>query len=108
MTATLKGMESESPLEVLSRAATMLHREETAAESPYANSEYTRASAPSLAPQKRVRGRVLTPLGTRFSVTSGLGHRKNLTDRVLCRPALVSPQDPDQRRVCLIFDEYHF
>lgn len=29
-------MESESPLEVLSRAATMLHREETAAESPYA------------------------------------------------------------------------
>lgn len=37
-------MESESPLEVLSRAATMLHREETAAQSPYANtttSEYT-------------------------------------------------------------------
>lgn len=34
-------MESESPLEVLSRAATMLHREETAAESPaYATSEY--------------------------------------------------------------------
>jgi len=36
-------MESESPLEVLSRAATMLHREETAAaESPYVctTSEY--------------------------------------------------------------------
>jgi len=40
-------MESESPLEVLSRAATMLHREETAAaaaaagvESSYATSEY--------------------------------------------------------------------
>lgn len=43
----LAEMESESPLEVLSRAATMLHREETAAaaaaavvDSSYATSEY--------------------------------------------------------------------
>lgn len=41
-------MESESPLEVLSRAATMLHREEAAAEPPYACTAANRARALSL------------------------------------------------------------